>query len=118
LAEAHPAAVALAAEPSTVAAASASAARKRPARDLRARAASAPTEIAPPAQGMLNIAISPWGQVEVDGRPVGTAPPLATLSLSEGSHHIVVRNEDFAPFSTTVTVSRDKPVTVKHRFGS
>jgi serine/threonine-protein kinase len=53
----------------------------------------------------------------VDGTAAGTTPPLTRLNLPEGSHTITVRNEDFAPYTTTVQVSADKPVTVRHRFG-
>ncbi|MDP1901078.1 MAG: serine/threonine-protein kinase [Rubrivivax sp.] len=66
--------------------------------------------------GSVQLAISPWGLVEVDGAPAGTAPPLARLTLSEGTHTVTVRNADFPPFTTTVQVSADKPVTVRHRF--
>jgi serine/threonine-protein kinase len=66
----------------------------------------------------VQLAISPWGQIEIDGRPAGTTPPLARLTLPEGMHTITVRNEDFAPHTVTVQVSADKPVTVRHRFGS
>jgi serine/threonine-protein kinase len=65
----------------------------------------------------LQLAISPWGHVDVDGTAAGTTPPLTRLNLPEGSHTITVRNEDFAPYTTTVQVSADKPVTVRHRFG-
>ncbi|MBL8308081.1 MAG: serine/threonine protein kinase [Rubrivivax sp.] len=86
-----------------------------PARDARPQAAPAPTA-APPVTGQLQLAITPWGQVEVDGQPAGTTPPLTRLTLSEGTHSITVRNEDFPPFTVVVQVSADKPVTVRHRF--
>ena len=69
------------------------------------------------ATGTLQLAVSPWGQIEVDGNPVGTTPPMTRLTLPEGTHHVTVRNEDFAPYSITVQVSADKPVLIKHRFG-
>jgi serine/threonine-protein kinase len=72
---------------------------------------------APVVTGTLQLAISPWGQIEVDGTPAGTTPPLTRLSLPEGSHTITVRNEDFPPYTTTVQVQADKPLTVRHRFG-
>ena len=81
---------------------------------LPVAAAAAPAVLA---TGQLQLAISPWGQIEVDGMAAGTTPPLTRLSLPEGSHTITVRNEDFAPYTTTVQVSADKPVTVRHRFG-
>jgi serine/threonine-protein kinase len=89
---------------------------RRPARD----AATAPAAIAAaaPTTGVVNLAVSPWGQVEVDGVVSGTTPPLSRLSLPAGAHRIVIRNEDFPPFAATVTVDEDKPVTLRHRFGT
>ncbi len=72
---------------------------------------------APLSTGTVQLAISPWGRVEVDGSPAGTTPPLTRLTLSEGAHTITVRNEDFPPFVQTVQVSADKPATLRHRFG-
>ncbi|MCY7314267.1 MAG: PEGA domain-containing protein, partial [Rubrivivax sp.] len=66
--------------------------------------------------GSVKLAISPWGQVEVNGRQVGIAPPLTRLSLPEGQHTVTVRNDDFPPFTTTVQVQADKATTVRHRF--
>jgi serine/threonine-protein kinase len=69
------------------------------------------------AKGQVHIAVSPWGQVEVDGAPAGTAPPLTRLELPQGAHTITVRNEDFPPYTLRVQVDPERPVTVKHRFG-
>jgi serine/threonine-protein kinase len=66
--------------------------------------------------GTLQLAISPWGQIEVNGQPAGTAPPLTQLSLPVGNHVITVRNADFPPFVTTVQVQAERPATVRHRF--
>ena len=81
-----------------------------------ARPAAAMVAAAAALTGTLQLAISPWGQVEVDGSPAGTTPPLTRLTLPEGSHTITVRNADFPPYSTTVQVTADKPLTVRHRF--
>jgi serine/threonine-protein kinase len=56
--------------------------------------------------------------VEVDGTPVGTAPPLNEITLSEGKHQITIRNEDFPPYSAKIDVTAGQPVTIKHKFGS
>ena len=64
----------------------------------------------------MRIAISPWGEVEVDGRPAGNSPPVTELSLPPGRHLIVVRNTDLPAYSTSVNVTTDQPVTVKHKF--
>jgi serine/threonine-protein kinase len=72
----------------------------------------------PPAPGAVHIAISPWGQVEVNGASVGTTPPLTRLELPQGTHTITIRNEDFPPYTQRVQVDPERPVILKHRFGS
>ncbi len=67
---------------------------------------------------MVQLAVAPWGQIEVDGKAAGLTPPLAQLTLPVGEHVITVRNADFAPHTVTVRVSSDQPVVVRHRFGS
>jgi serine/threonine protein kinase len=91
------------------------------AREPRERPAlrdAAPKPVAAPASGVLQLAVTPWGQIEIDGKNAGVTPPLSQLTLSVGEHVITVRNEDFTPHTVTVRISADKPVTVRHRFGS
>jgi hypothetical protein len=76
-----------------------------------------PSTVPPSATGLLRIAISPWGQVEVDGSTVGLAPPLSELSLPEGRHQVTIRNGDFPPYSVNIRVTAGQPVAIKHRFG-
>nr|MCU0966445.1 serine/threonine protein kinase [Burkholderiaceae bacterium] len=90
---------------------------RNPVAKAAAGAAAAPAEPALP-PGVLHLAISPWGQVEVNGAVVGTTPPLTRLELPQGEHTITVRNEDFPPHTQRVLVDPERPVTVKHRFGS
>ena len=87
-------------------------------RQRRAREAREQTAAAPAATGMVRLAISPWGEVEVDGARAGTAPPLTELTLPEGRHQVTVRNTDFPPYSASVTVTPGQPVTLRHKFGS
>ena len=74
--------------------------------------------IAAPMTGVVQLAISPWGHIDVDGANAGVTPPLSRLSLPVGEHVITVRNDDFPPYTTTVRVNADQPVVVRHRFGS
>ena len=69
-------------------------------------------------RGVVRLAVSPWGQVEVDGVAAGSAPPLTELTLNEGKHQITIRNSDYTPFSTTVNVAPGQAVGIKHKFGS
>lgn len=85
------------------------------ARDGRSRAATPSLTLA---TGTLQIAVSPWGHVEVDGAPAGTTPPLNKLTLSEGRHTITIRNDEFPPHTVTVNVSAGQPIMLKHKFGS
>jgi eukaryotic-like serine/threonine-protein kinase len=75
-----------------------------------------PAPVAAAAPGVLQLAVTPWGQVEVDGRAMGTTPPLTRLTLPAGAHQIVVRNGDYPAHTVNVTVGEDKPVTLRHRF--
>jgi serine/threonine-protein kinase len=95
----------------------------KPARDAKparrdAKPAPLPPSAAPLATGMVRIAVSPWGQIEVDGATAGTTPPINEISLPEGKHQITIRNADFPPHSVTVNVTAGQPVVLKHRFGS
>ena len=96
---------------------------KDPARDRASPdgKAGAPAETRPAlgvkGRGVIRLAVSPWGQVEVDGVAAGNAPPLTELTLNEGKHQITIRNADFPPFSTTVTVTPGQAVGIKHKFG-
>ena len=84
----------------------------RPVRDTRVAAA------APAATGSVRIAVSPWGNVEVNGAAVGITPPLNELTLPEGRHQVTIRNADFPPFVATVTVVPGQSVNLRHKFGS
>jgi serine/threonine protein kinase len=87
-------------------------------RERPAQRDAAPKPAAAPATGVVQLAVTPWGQIEIDGKKAGVTPPLSQLTLSVGEHVITVRNEDFTPHTVTVRISADKPVTVRHRFGS
>ena len=91
-------------------------AREREARERELRTGGRAPAPSPPAR--CRIAVSPWGQVEVDGAPSGAAPPLTELKLAEGRHQIVVRNGDFAPFVATVNVVAGQTTSIRHKFGS
>lgn len=64
----------------------------------------------------MRLAISPWGEVHVDGNSVGVSPPLATLQLPPGKHEIEIRNQAFAPYREVVNLEPGKSLKIKHRF--
>jgi eukaryotic-like serine/threonine-protein kinase len=65
--------------------------------------------------GSVQIAVSPWGEVFVDGHSKGVAPPLARLTLPSGKHRIEIKNGDDV-YVTTIDVSPDQEVKINHRF--
>jgi hypothetical protein len=73
------------------------------------RAAAGPT-------ALVMLAISPWGEVFVDGRPAGVSPPLAELELSPGKHQIEIRNGAFKPYQADVDVGPNETTRIKHKF--
>jgi serine/threonine-protein kinase len=72
--------------------------------------------VAPPRDGSVNLAITPWGEVLVDGAVRGVSPPLTHLALAPGTHTIEVRNSGATPFIARVEVRPGETVTLQHRF--
>ena len=49
------------------------------------------------------MVVKPWGEVQVDGRSVGTTP-LDRLSLPSGTHAVIVRHPLYEPWEGRVTI--------------
>jgi len=63
--------------------------------------------------GTLVVSVSPWADVSVDGRSVGTTP-LAPISLSPGTHSVVLRNSELgASRSMAVSVKPGKSTQIR-----
>jgi serine/threonine-protein kinase len=72
---------------------------------------------APPARtARLAFAVSPWGEVYVDGRRRGITPPLQEIKLPPGKHVVEIRNTTFRRHSQTVDLDADASVRIKHKF--
>ena len=88
-----------------------SAARALPAR----KAAVAPASVEP-ATATLLLAVSPWGEVYVDGKRAGVSPPLATLRLEPGRHKVEIRNRAFSPYRDNVNLEPGASLKIRHKF--
>ena len=66
--------------------------------------------------GRVAFAVTPWGEVHVDGRMRGVSPPLQELRVAPGKHVVEIRNSTFPPFRETIDVPADGAVRVKHKF--
>ena len=64
----------------------------------------------------LTLAISPWGEIFVDGNRHGVSPPLRQLSLAPGKHTILIVNETFKPYSKTIELAPGGSLKIKYKF--
>ncbi len=82
-------------------------------KDKPAATASAP---AVRATAVLSLAITPWGEVYVDGEKQGVSPPLHELKISAGAHTIEVRNTTFPSHVETVRAKAGARIKIKYKF--
>jgi hypothetical protein len=79
-----------------------------------ARATTAVGQPAGPA--VVTFAITPWGEIYIDGQRRGVAPPLRDVELKPGKHKIEVRNGAFPPYVESVDVAPSGRARIKHTF--
>jgi class 3 adenylate cyclase len=79
-----------------------------------AKPAAEPLAAAAPAT--VNFSILPWGEVYVDGKMLGVAPPLRNTELKPGRYRIEIRNADFPPHQEVVDVKAGSRIRIRHRF--
>jgi hypothetical protein len=70
----------------------------------------------PVALARVAFAVTPWGEVYIDGRKTGITPPLNEIRLPPGKHTIEIRNTTFQPHRQTVDLRADGSVRIKHKF--
>jgi hypothetical protein len=86
------------------------------ARIARAAPLPAPARGQPVATGEVRFSIVPWGEIYLDGRRLGAAPPLRDIALQPGLHRIEVRNPGFASHSRIIEVRAGDAIRIRHRF--
>jgi hypothetical protein len=64
----------------------------------------------------LIIAVSPQGEIYIDGKHYGTTPPITTLDLEPGMHRIEVRSGSRMPYLTYMTVQAGDVRRIRHDF--
>ncbi len=68
-------------------------------------------------KGRLNVRVSPWAEVRVDGRRFGLTP-MAPITLMEGEHELQLDNKDLkARKVMRITVEAGKDTEVKVKLG-
>lgn len=67
-------------------------------------------------EATATLAISPWGEVFVDGKRLGVTPPLRSFKVAPGKHTILIVNETFKPFSQTLDFAPGSSHKIKYKF--
>jgi class 3 adenylate cyclase len=68
------------------------------------------------ANGRVQLAVAPWGEVFVDGRSRGVSPPLRVLELPPGAHTVEIRNSTFPAHVEQLELKAGEAVRIRHRF--
>ena len=66
----------------------------------------------------LVLAVSPRGELYIDGEHHGTTPPVTTLDLEPGMHRIEIRSGSRKPYLTYVTVKAGDERRIRHDFSA
>ena len=65
---------------------------------------------------LVQLAVSPWGEVRVNGKTVGVSPPLSRLELAPGAHCIEITNGELHPYMQTLLLEPSQTIKLKHKF--
>ena len=66
--------------------------------------------------GTVSFSIQPWGEVLINGKSIGTSPPIKQYKLPPGKHKVEVRNSTFTPLVTSLDVKPKDELTIRHQF--
>src|SRR6266513_5439012 len=64
----------------------------------------------------LALAVTPWGEIVIDGRSRGVSPPLRLLEIPAGSHTIEIRNSTFPSHVEKINLKTGEARRIQHRF--
>ena len=66
--------------------------------------------------GRLELSVTPWGEVLVDGEGRGVSPPLHELEIPAGTHTIEIRNTTFPSHKERIEMKAGEATKIRHRF--
>ncbi len=65
---------------------------------------------------LVGLAISPWGEIYVDGRKYGVSPPLREIEVKPGRHKIEIRNTTFPSYVETIDAEVGSRIKIRYKF--
>jgi serine/threonine-protein kinase len=74
-----------------------------------------PTAVAAPT-ARVGLAVTPWGEVYVDGKRKGVAPPLTEIRVAPGKHTIEIRNTTFPSYAQSIDLAANVSLKIRHKF--
>lgn len=74
------------------------------------------TAVEPGAAALVNLAVTPWGEIYLDGRMQGVSPPLTGLQVAPGKHEIEIRNTTFPPYIQKIEVKANEKIKLIYKF--
>ena len=74
------------------------------------------SKIIPGEEATATLAVTPWGEVFVDGKRLGVTPPLRSFKVAPGKHTILIVNETFKPYSQTLDFAPGSAHKIKYKF--
>ena len=86
-------------------------------KNARVRTVEETTAINTAVPAVVSLAVTPWGEIYLDGRIQGVSPPLAELQVVPGEHEIEIRNSTFPVYRKKFTVQANGKIKIKHKFG-
>jgi hypothetical protein len=91
-----------------------------PSKKLAARVEKKPDKTEAPGvagrPGRLELAVTPWGEIIIDGKSRGVSPPLRLLEIPAGSHTIEIRNSTFPSRVEKINLKTGEARRIQHRF--
>jgi class 3 adenylate cyclase len=88
----------------------------QPDKDANPEPENTTVESPPARKTIVQFAISPWGDVYLDGKNIGASPPLTNQSIEPGKHHIEIKNSSFPVYSRTFNAKPDEKLKITHKF--
>ena len=76
------------------------------------------TIVKPEVAALVNVAVTPWGEIYLDGRMQGVSPPLAELQVVPGKHEIEIRNTTFPVYTQSIHVKAGEKIKIRHKFAN
>lgn len=81
-----------------------------------AAAGTAAASTAPVEKAVIALAVSPWGEIYVNGTRLGVTPPVNVVEVNPGRVEIEIRNSGFPSHFTSLDLTPGQQVRVKHKF--